>query len=202
MVHQELWNALRTMNPAEVCRCSLACFDRGKGSYLLKILNRDYQILPESSVIQGVDSSAPHSPGFYLQVAVLNYLIYAKDIPLSGNWVNEKQFPTGAIFFRGPHEMPAKKLEQIFSQNSEGFCFASHSCGGTKVDGGDVAFEFPVFPRIPVRLILWMADEEFSARVSYLFDRTANIHLQLDALYAVGKVVEAALLEAAVHPKS
>jgi len=201
MPHKELWDSLKAMNPAEVCRRSLASFDRGKGSYFLKILNRDYQILPENSVIQGVDSSAPHSPGFYLQVAVLNYVICAKDIPLSGNWVNEKQFPTGAIFFRGPHEMPTKEIEQKFGQDPNGFSSACLACKGTKVEGGDLAFELKVFPRIPVRLILWLTDEEFPARVSYLFDRTANVHLKLDALYAVGKIIESELLEEAAKSK-
>jgi hypothetical protein len=95
--------------------------------------------------------------------------------------------------------MPTRKLEQIFGQDPDGFTTASSAHGGKKVEGGDIAYEFLVFPKIPARILLWLADGEFPARVSFLFDRTANIHLQLDALYAVGKVLELALLEAKLN---
>lgn len=201
MLHQELWNSLKAMNPAEVCRRSLASYDKARGGYRLRILKRDYLILPESGVVQGVDTSSPHTFGFCLLVAVLNYLICAEEIPLSDNWISEKQFPSGPLFFRGPHTMPTKEIEQKFGQDPNGFSSACLACRGTKVEGGDLAFELPVFPRIPVKLILWLADEEFPARVSYLFDRTANVHLKLDALYAVGKIIESELLEEAADSK-
>lgn len=200
MIHEELWHMLNSMHPAEVSRRSLARYDEEKQAYCLKILTQDYLVFPEDRIIKFADSSSSHSLEFYLQLSAMNYLIGAKDIPLSGQWISEKQFPSGPIFFRGHHAMPSNKLEQVFGQDSKDFSSASQACGGKKAEGGDTAFEFLVFPRIPVKLILWLADDEFPARVSYLFDRTANIHLQLDALYAVGKVIESALLESSPNP--
>jgi len=196
VIPEELWNSLNSLDPLEVSRRSLACYEKKIRGYILKTLNDDYLIFPEKKIIETADSPSLPSLDFYLQLSCINYLIGAKDIPLSGQWVSEKQFPTGPIFFRGPHEMPTRKLEHVFSQDPAGFTTASSACGGKKVEGGDIAYEFLVFPKIPVRIMLWLADEEFPARISFLFDRTANIHLQLDALYAVGKVLESALLEA------
>jgi len=195
VIPEKLWNILNSLDPTEVSRRSLAAYDEEIRGYSLKILNSDYLIFPEKRIIQASDSPSPLSLDFYLQLSSINYLIGAKDVPLSGHWVSEKHFPTGPIFFRGPHEMPTRKLEKTFGQDLDGFTSASSASGGKKVEGGDVAYEFLVFPKVPVKIILWLADEEFPARVSYLFDRTANIHLQLDALYAVGKVLESALLE-------
>ncbi len=45
------------------------------------------------------------------------------------------------------------------------------------------------------RLILWLADEEFSARMIFLFDRSANQHFNLDGLWAVGKALANRLLQ-------
>ena len=179
MIHEELWRVLSSMDPKEVSRRSLASYDDENHAYYLKILTKDYLVFPEDRIIRFADSSSSHSLEFYLQLSAMNYLIGAKDIPLSGQWISEKQFPSGQIFFRGHHAMPSEKLEQVFGQDSKNFSAASSVWGGKKVEGGDIAFEFLVFPRIPVRLILWLADDEFPARVSYLFDRTANIHLQL-----------------------
>ncbi|NIM90563.1 MAG: DUF3786 domain-containing protein [Candidatus Aminicenantes bacterium] len=196
VIPEELWNSLNSLDPLEVSRRSLASYDEKIQGYSLKILDGDYLVFPEKQIIKTVQAPSPEPLPFYLQLSCINYLIGAKDIPLSGQWVSEKQFPAGPIFFRGPHEMPTRKLEQIFSQDLDGFTNASTAQGGKKVEGGDMAYEFLVFPKIPARIILWLADEEFPARVSFLFDRTANVHLQLDALYAVGKVLESALLEA------
>jgi len=194
-IHEKLWEQLSSLDPAEVSRRSLATYDEKIQGYGLKVLHRDYLIFPQKKHMQLAGISSSLSLDFYLQLSSINYLIGAKDIPLAGQWMSEKQFPTGSIFFRGPHEMPTRKLEQSFGQDPDAFSTASLASGGKKGEGGNLAYEFLVFPKIPVKIILWLADEEFPARVAYLFDRTANIHLQLDAIYAVGKVMESALLE-------
>jgi hypothetical protein len=42
---------------------------------------------------------------------------------------------------------------------------------------------FP-FPRVPVTLILWGADEEFSARAGMFFDVTCEQHLPMDVIWS------------------
>ncbi|MFC2164408.1 DUF3786 domain-containing protein [Acidobacteriota bacterium] len=192
MIHQELWKTLKKLDPKEVERRSLASYDTKNKNFTLTICNCDYFISPEEQLIQATDSPTD-PPVFYLHLAAVNYLIGAKDIPLDGRWVSEKEFPSGPLFFRGPHEMPAGKIVEMYGQNIEGFISVCQRLEGKKVEGGDAAFELLVFPRFPMRLILWLADEEFPARVSYLFDRTANVHLRLDGIWAAGNLVESLL---------
>ena len=194
MINQELWKTLRKMDPIEVTRRSLASYDAKNKSFTLKILNRDYIISPDEQLIQATGSPF-EPPAFFFHLASVNYLIGAKDVPLDGRWVSEKEFPSGPMFFRGPHEMPALKLEEIYGKNRKGFVTACQQLGGNKVNGGDVAFELLVFPRLPVKLILWLADEEFPARLTYLFDRTANVHLLLDGIWTVSKLIEVLLVK-------
>jgi len=196
MINEELWKKLSTRDPHEVSRNSLASYDKNSHTYTLKILSRTFVVDPDMKTIVNLEKTSLFTPGFHLQLSAVNYLIGAKNIPLIGKWVSEKGFASGPIFFRGHHAMPTKMLEQNFGKDPEGFSLACKAIGGTEAGGGDKAFEFRVLPRIPVRIILWVADEEFPARVSFLFDRTANLHLQLDALWAVGKTLESALLNA------
>ncbi len=91
--------------------------------------------------------------------------------------------------------MPVRRLEETFGQDLSSFREACLSCGGIRVDGGDISFELPMFPRLPVRIIFWKKDEEFPARTCFLFDQTADKHLRLDALWSVGKAIEKALLQ-------
>lgn len=195
MIHRELWNILAGMNPADVSRRSLAHYDQALKGYRLRILSRDYNIYPGDQIIQDVDSLTPQPPNFYLQLTAVNYLIGAQEIPCAGRWMSERQFPGGPLFFRGPHEMPVRRLQETFGQDLSSFRDACFSCGGKRVDGGDITFELPVLPRLPVRIILWKEDEEFSARICFLFDQTADKHLRLDALWSVGKAIEKALLQ-------
>ena len=194
MIHQELWNTLKTLDPAELERRSRARYDAENKYFAIKVCQREYLIYPEEQLIKTADSSS-EPPVFFLHLAAVNYLIGARDVPLDGRWVSVKEFPSGPLFFRGPHEMPTEKLEKLYGQNSDAFVSAYQRLGGSRVEGGDVAVEVFVFPRLPVRILLWLEDEEFPARISYLFDRTANVHLHLDGIWAVGKLLEALLTE-------
>lgn len=195
MISEDLWKTLSELDAIDVERRSLSDYNPEKQSYRLRILNRDCDISLVHKRVNFVELIPGPSPDFYLQLSAVNYLIGAKDLHLFGKWTVETQFPSGPLFFRGPHKMPAHKLETVFGRDQYGFTSRSLSTGGKKVDGGDCAYEFLFFPRLPVRLILWLADEEFPARMSFLFDRSADHHLRLDGLWAVGKALANQLLQ-------
>ena len=195
MISEDLWNALAKLEVKDTVRRSLSAYNPDKQSYRLQIFKRDYDISLATRSVRLAESFQDPAPDFYLQLAALNYLIGAKDFPLTGEWTSETQFPSGPLFFRGPHQMPTHKLEKAFGHNPDGLVSISHSLGGKKVEGGDCAVEFLFFPRLPLRLILWLADEEFPARIIFLFDRSADQHFKLDGLWAVGKALANQLLQ-------
>jgi hypothetical protein len=195
MISENLWNTLRDLDVSDTERRSLSEYNPETKSFRLRILNRDYDISTADRSVKLVESFPDHSPDFYLQLAAVNYLIGAKDLPLIGKWTSETQFPSGPLFFRGPHMMPTHNLEKAYGRDQDGFVSRALSHGGKIVDGGDCACEFVFFPRLPMRLILWLADEEFAARVIYLFDRSADQHFKLDGLWAAGKALASLLLE-------
>ncbi len=194
MISEDLWKILSGMDVTDIERRSLSDYNPETKSYRLRILNRDYDISPANKSVRLAESFPEQLPSFYLQLAAVNYLVGAKDLPLVGKWMAETQFPSGPLFFRGPHKMPSDELQKAFGHSKDSFASLSLSYGSKIVDGGDCAFEFIFFPRLPVRLLLWMADEEFPARMVFLFDRSADKHLQLDGLWALGKALANVLL--------
>jgi len=195
MISEDLWNTVSELDVIDTERRSLSEYNPETRSYRLRILNRDYNISLADRSVRPAESIQDKSPDFYLQLAAVNYLIGAKDFPLLGKWTAETQFPSGPLFFRGPHKMPTQKLEKAFGRNQDDFASLSLSLGGRIVDGGDGAFEFLFLPRLPVRLILWLGDEEFPARMIFLFDRSADQHFKLDGLWAAGKALTNQLLQ-------
>ena len=197
MIHADLWRKLCELAPEDVCRRAMAqALDDGKG-YRLPVLGRPCRVnLVSRSVAVGASPGTGERPSFHLHLSSVNDLIRAQDVPLAGEWIGERQFPAGPLFFRGPHEMPTQKLRARFGDDRDGLEAAGLSLGGHAVAHGDAAVELPLFPRVPVRVVLWLRDEEFPARVHFLFDRTANQHLLLDGLWSAAHVVSDALLGA------
>ena len=198
MIHPELWKQLSALDPADVCQRSGSEIADDGVAFCLPVLNERYCIRPvDRTVCREGDTDEGKSASFHLQLSAVNYLIKAQGVPLAGELVAAKQFPTGPLFFRGPHELPVKKLEGRFGSDAAAFESAGRGLGGRPVEHGDGAIELLLFPRLPITVVLWLADDEFPARVSYLFDRTADQHLLLDGLWSATHVVRDALLAAA-----
>jgi hypothetical protein len=54
------------------------------------------------------------------------------------------------------------------------------------LDFGDASFAFEPLPRIPLACVLYAADEEFPARVTFLFDSTIEFQLPMEIILALG----------------
>lgn len=183
-----LWVQLEGENPDDICHRALVSYDREKG-FLLPFLSQSFGILPGKRDIVGLKRSTPQVISFELELIILTYLLRAKPVVLAGETVNEKQIPGGETFFRGPHLLPTGPMEDLFGQDREAFLKAGKKLRGEVIRSGDAGICLPVFPRVPVTLILWEADDEFSARVTVNFDRTVSRHLPLDIIWSMVNVV-------------
>jgi len=200
MIHSGLWDKLAKLRPESVCERSLAERDEATGGFLLPVLNRRYLIEPAARTVtlEGAPAAA-EPPAFHVQLLAVNYLIGARGVPLAGELTTAGQLPGGETFFRGSHGMPTEKLTDRFGSDADGFLAAGRALGGRPCEHGDAAVELPLLPKIPITVVLWLADPEFFARVSYLFDRSATVHLQLDALLAAAQLAQKELVGAALR---
>jgi hypothetical protein len=196
------WEELLTMVPDEVCRRTLASYDRQKEVYQITLLNQGYTIHPfRRSIVRETGAPAPShrhdNISFSEALVLVIYLLRAKDIPPVGTQQTEKDLPGGETFFRGPHALPRQPILRRFGHNPQGFSRAAISLGGERLDYGDAAFRFQTLPRVPLDTILWVEDEEFPASLTFAFDPTVANHLPLDVIWALVHLVTRRLLEAA-----
>ncbi len=192
----QLWKTLAGPPPEDVCRRSLASYDSHLHCYQVQVLNESYRVFPREMVIhKSDDRKAPLS--IELRLLILQYLVKAKELPLVGKWVTEKELKNGEMFYRGVHSLDMFKnpLEERYGRGPDDFLEAGLSIGGDKVDYGDVGLEFQALPRIPVLFVLWGADDEFPAKVNILFDPTIEHHLALDTIWGLVRVITFKLLE-------
>ena len=183
-----LWVQLEREIPAEICHRAMVSYDHEKG-FLLPFLNQIFKILPKTRSIVTLYNRTPKIKSFELDLIILTYLLRAQAIDISERIVNEKQIPGGEAFFRGPHSLNTGPMEELFGEDREAFLSAGRRLNGEAKKMGDAAVCLPVFPRVPVILILWEKDDEFPAEIKFNFDSTISRHLPLDIIWAMINVV-------------
>jgi hypothetical protein len=180
MMDSAFWEQLSNLDPDSVCRRSGAV--REEDGYRLKVLDTDYVVLPKDGRIISscASESDPVVASDGLALVIVCYLLGARDIPLAGEWVALKEL--GRFFIS--HAPNLDPLLDLFTLSPETVQQIIQTVGGQLLAYGDFAAALQVLPRLPLAFVFWEADEEFSARVSVLVDRTATQHLSLDVLSA------------------
>jgi hypothetical protein len=189
------WKELQALTSEDVCRRASVCFDE-KGCYVVPFMDKEYHVYPKDERIEGPENDVFVSDSEFV-LLILTYLISAQDVLFEGKWVSEHELPGGDLFFKGPHQLPTAELVKRFGKDPEKFLEIGKAFGGKRLpEYGDVGLEFQVLPRVPIACVLWAEDEEFPARVSYLFDPTAASHFEhLDVILAFIRCVVKNLLE-------
>lgn len=203
----KLWSELARLDPGEVCRRTGARLEP-PGAWRLPFLEREYRIDPAGRRIEEAAAGPPGAPAAAggepddpdLRLLLLHYLAAGRWIPPSGRRVSEKELKGGAAFFRSTHALPSAELARRFATDARGFLEAGRKLGGRPAGYGDAALEWITLPEMPLTCVLWVADEEFPARVGYLFDPVTDARLPLDVIFALTQAVVRRLLRAAGPP--
>jgi hypothetical protein len=175
---------LAEKNPEEVCRLALCDYDPIKKGYRISVWGEDYGIYPRESQIIRLQENNP-DVGHLLGLFIIYYLLRAKDMSISKEWISEKDIPGGPTFFRGPHKIPTQIIEKRYENNVEEFKEVCEQLDGIPLDMADAAYAFEITPRIPVAVQFWDKDDEFSAEAKILFDRTIAEQLAPDIVFCL-----------------
>ena len=186
-----LWDRLASAVPEDVVTRAAVSYDPAARVYVVSLLGAEFRVDPAAKTVESPSGAA----GFGPTLICLMYLLSAQDKPLAGELVNPRALPAGDFFFRGPHDLPTDKLEQTFGNSTNLFQRAAAGLDGRPVPIGDAGHEFLPLPRVPVAVALWVADDEFPARVQFLFDKTAGDHLPLDVLWLMCGMLAGRLVE-------
>jgi hypothetical protein len=175
---------LAEKNPEEVCRIALCDYDPIKKGYRISVWGEDYGIYPRESQIIRLQENNP-DVGHLLGLFIIYYLLRAKDMSISKEWISEKDIPGGPTFFRGPHKIPTQIIEKRYENKVEEFKEVCEQLDGIPLDMADAAYAFEITPRIPVAVQFWDKDDEFSAEAKILFDRTIAEQLAPDIVFCL-----------------
>ncbi len=182
------WEKLAEVHPTDVCNRSEAIYHPAREGFVLPVYHQRYLVLPRLRKIMRVeenDQPVDEELPFFLSLMILAYLLEAKEVKPSHTWVSGNDLKGGATFFRGPHSLDVRELEERYGRDPEAFLRAGRALGGSEVLFGDKGFSLEVFSKVPVAYVLWKGDEEFPPRVNVMFDSTIQDHLPLDVIWCL-----------------
>ncbi|MFH1381635.1 MAG: DUF3786 domain-containing protein [Chloroflexota bacterium] len=184
---EQAWNTLTRLAPQQVCCRAKVHFDIANQRYMLPVFNDTHFVSLKEKDFWGRSNTAdlilnrfPH----YYRLSALWYLIQAKDIPLSGTFINPREVSGGFIFEQGTHMLPLQELAARYGRDPDGLLQKGRAFGGERLEYADLSVRLFPFPRLPVTLLLWQEDDEFPARADVLLDETCSSHLSTDIIWS------------------
>lgn len=207
---QVAWEELSRLEPADVCLRAKAAFDKSSGMYTVKSFGQDIFVSLKDKKMSGNSEVAYFlltELSVYSRLGILWYLIKVQDIPLSGKLKKPSEMSGGLIFQKGAHILPLERITHRFAHDIPGFTRRGEEMGGERLDYADASVRLFPFPRVPVVILQWKSDEEFSARCDLLFDSTCDKHLPPDIIWSTAMMTVLLMLEHTgvetdVRPKS
>jgi len=156
---------------------------------IVPFLNRTYNVsFPDFSFM---DADAPEKEvPIAEQVLILHYLSAMSDIEPFGEWIAYREIPGAAFYYSAFVKRAADPAKKVFGENLDAFHAAALKIDGKRIEDGDAGYEFQIFPKVPLRVIIWEGDDEFEASANILFDKSAGNFLSPeDAAWLAGMVI-------------
>jgi hypothetical protein len=191
------WETLAALKTAEVCRAAAVTYNAAKHIYDVRSFGQAIIVSLKDRTVSMIHPVPGGRSGEYSELfplAVLWYLVLAKDIAPTGRLVRLEDLRGGDIFAKGSHVLPLEKIAEKYGNDREGFLKKGLEQGGEKVQLADAAVQLAPLPRVPVTVTLWLADEEFPARAGLLLDSTCGLQLPTDILWSLARLTCLAIL--------
>lgn len=183
----QAWETLESLNPENVCKRAKVTYDSSLNFYTLNSFGQE--------IIVSMADNAMHSDsqesdlilnklGDYSRLSILWYLVNARDITFTHKLVRPEDLKGGNIYSKGTHVLPLDRITDRYGSDTEGFLKRGMEIGSEALDYGDASVRLFPFPNVPVTIIIWRGDEEFSPRSDFLFDSTCELHLPVDIIWS------------------
>jgi hypothetical protein len=143
----------------------------GEKGLLTPFLDRAYCCsYPEFSFSAPDAKAADKEIPLQEQVLILHYLLGAAKSRLIGKWVAYRDIPGAGFYFSVFAKRAIEPLKKVFGEQLDGFHTAAAVLDGTPIEAGDAGYQFSLFPKTPIQLIIYRGDEEFPSEANILFD--------------------------------
>ena len=150
-------------DPAEISARLGIPFENG--AFSLSLLGVEYTI----SYPMGAEDHIGQNTPIPVQTFLLRYLLEAKTVAWAGEWKTFREMPWGELYIKPYTGRVLTRAAFTFGTRLEKFRAACEKLGATPVKHGDAGFEFDFIGGYKMRILVWMADEEFPPNAQVLY---------------------------------
>ncbi len=127
----------------------------------------------------------------WVHLPILNYTVHSQGRELTGEWVTFAELKNAADWARFFSHRCEKRMQAIAAEDPDLFfdamdIFASRSAeakAGEAFATADYAIEVSPLPKVTMLIAFWKAEDEFDAKLTLLFDRSAEVNLGAESIY-------------------
>lgn len=184
---EELRRELQSFNPLTFSKRTGAQYNstnENQGEFALPLWGRRVTI-PWPDLV-AVDPGTGRELSVDQQALLLYHFHTSDGAPLAGRWISFSELPGGGFYAQAFQGYSGNELARAFGDDTHSLEQAALAAGGTPVSFADLAFSFPLFPRLHLLTAYWQGDEDFPASMRILFDAAAEHHLPMDVCAIAG----------------
>src|SRR5665648_237556 len=186
MAHEVALKNFRACTLENMARCS--GYPSNGNALEVDFLGASYKVEYPTGNFVPVSNSDAELPQA-TQILILHYLVNPTESLDNGKLISYKELPGGAIYIKPFSGRSIDPMVRIFGSNPDMLLEVATSLGGQSNGLGDVGVTLRAFPRIPLNLVLWRADDEFPASGNILFDGSAAAILPTEDYAVLASIV-------------
>ncbi len=153
------------------------------GRLSIKILGKDFSVNRQGEFFSNIHVNP------WVTVPFLSYVINCRGESLSGEWVSLRELDGGMErypLFKKRCEEGMKRIADVYTDLFDDMV---HLFQGHQVESrfdADISVVLPVFPRVPLLICYWSAEEGMESSLNIFFDRSIAYNLGAESAFSLG----------------
>ncbi len=123
------------------------------------------------------------------KVLILHYFTSAKGTPSTGRLITFRELPEGKVYSPTFSKRTIKPLIDNFGREPHRLIEIGKILGGHRADYGDTAITINAFSCVPITIVLWRGDDEFTPQGNVLFDANITNYLSTEDITVVCETI-------------
>jgi len=154
-----------------------------EGKLTIKILGKDFSVDDAGNITTDIHVHP------WVVLPLFSHIVEGTGVPVSGKWVPLRELKNGQTWYRlfGQRcEKPLKRIADIYTDLFEDMI---HIFNGKPVENhyeSDISLVLSPLPKVPILICYWKPDDGLESDLNLFFDATAEEHLNIESIYALG----------------
>ncbi|MFH2047196.1 MAG: DUF3786 domain-containing protein [Pseudomonadota bacterium] len=152
------------------------------GKLTLQCLGKNFSVDQKGNIITEIHVNP------WAAIPILNYILYAKGTPPSGEWVTFRELKGGEEWYPLYSQRAEKPLRKIADTYTELFNDMLQIFSGKRVDHyypADISIVLHPLPKVPILICYSGPEDGLESSLTIFYDKTVEENLNIEAIYGL-----------------